>query len=184
MAELIDKNLLLRPFTKLDIPDIARFCNNSKIANNVRDFLPKPYSETDALDFINICSKEDPQTTFAIEYNNLFAGSIGLVPMNDVHRLSAEIGYWLGEPFHNKGIMTRSVKLITEYGFSKLNLIRIFSGIFEFNLASRRVLEKSGFKLESIAEKAIIKNGVICDEYRYVLINRKYKLKRGQSFYE
>ncbi|MBN2771394.1 MAG: GNAT family N-acetyltransferase [Spirochaetes bacterium] len=184
MPLLEDKNLLLRPFKKQDVPDIARFCNNSIITDNVRDFFPKPYSETDALDFIDICSKEDPQTTFAIEYDNLFAGSIGLVPKDDVHRLSAEIGYWLGEPFHNRGIMTHAVKLITEYGFSKLNIIRIFSGVFEFNLASRRVLEKSGFKLESIAEKAIIKNGVICDEYRYVLINSRYKLKNGQSFYE
>ncbi len=120
------------------------------------------------LDFYKMWQTENPQQSFAIEYNGEFAGSIGLVKQNDVYRLTAEIGYWLGEPFWGQGIATKAVKLIAEYGFSQLELIRIYSGVFDFNKASQRVLEKAGFTLECIVEKAVIKNENVCDEYGMV----------------
>ncbi|WP_425423923.1 GNAT family N-acetyltransferase [Sporocytophaga myxococcoides] len=86
------------------------------------------------------------------------AGCIGLVPQNDVHRISAELGYWIGEPYWEKGIATEAVNLITDYGFNQLNLIRLYRGIFDFNKASQKVLEKAGFKFECIFEKLKIKS--------------------------
>ncbi|MEJ5266097.1 MAG: GNAT family protein, partial [Bacteroidales bacterium] len=70
------------------------------------------------------------------------------------------------------GIATKAVRLITEYGFSTLGLVRIYTGVFDFNKASQRVLEKAGFNLEGIFEKSVFKNDKICDEYRYGLINK------------
>ena len=90
-----------------------------------------------------------------------------MVLQTDVYRLSAEIGYWIGEPYWGLGIATRAVELLTQYGFNQLGLVRIYSGVFDFNVPSRKVLEKAGFKLEGIFEKSIIKNGEIRDEYRY-----------------
>ena len=89
----------------------------------------------------------------------------------DVYRKSAEIGYWIGEPYWGKGIATEAAKLITAYGFEQLELLKIFSAVFDFNKASQRVLEKAGYKLEAIIEKAICKNHKLCDEYRYGCIN-------------
>jgi len=86
--------------------------------------------------------------------------------------LTAEIGYWIGEPYWSKGIATKAVRLITKYGFNKLELVRIYTGVFDYNKASQRVLEKAGFKLECIFEKSIFKNNQIYDEYRYGLINK------------
>ncbi len=170
--ELNDKEIILRPFKDSDAKSLAELCNNKKIWDNLRDYFPFPYTEENAVEFIKHCQKESPQQTFAIEFNGKFAGSIGLVKQTDVYRLSAEIGYLLGEPFWGKGIATKVVKLITEYGFSQLGLIRIYSGVFDFNKASQRVLEKAGFTLECIVEKAVIKNNKICDEYRYGLTNK------------
>lgn len=106
-----------------------------------------------------------------VEYEGALAGVVGLVPQTDVYRISAEIGYWLGESFWGKGIMTEAVKRMVDYGFNHLNLVRIFTGVFDFNKGSQRVLEKAGFQLECIFRKALIKNGVVCDEYRFAVIN-------------
>ena len=167
MIQLKKDPILLRGFSYNDQVRLAELCNNKKIWNNVRDFLPSPYSEQNALEFIQFCQKENPPTTFAIEYNGELAGCVGLVLQTDIYKLSAEIGYWIGEPYWGLGIATNAVELITDYGFNQLALIRIFSGVFDYNKASQRVLEKSGFQLEGIFKRSICKNGQICDEYRY-----------------
>ncbi|MCK9413985.1 MAG: GNAT family N-acetyltransferase [Prolixibacteraceae bacterium] len=167
MVELTTGSIRLRGFSDLDQVRLAKLCNNKKIWDNVRDLLPSPYTEQNALEFIRLCQQEVPTTTFAIEYNGELAGCIGLVKQTDVYRLGAELGYWIGEPYWGLGIATQAVELITLYGFNKLGLIRIYSGVFEFNAASQRVLEKSGFKLEGIFEKSVIKDGKILNEYRY-----------------
>lgn len=157
----------LRKFSPDDQVVVASLCNNKNIWDNVRDYFPSPYTEQDALEFIQTCQQEDPQTTFAIEYRGELAGCIGLIKKTDVYRLGAELGYWIGEPYQGLGIATEAVKMITEYGFGQLGLVRIYSCVFDFNKASQKVLEKAGFKLEGIFKKSIVKNGRICDEYRY-----------------
>jgi [ribosomal protein S5]-alanine N-acetyltransferase len=163
-------NLKLREFRDSDIPILAELCNNRKIWDNLRDIIPYPYTEKDAEYFIGLCRKENRQTTFGIEHNGEFTGCIGLVLQNDIYKLSAELGYWIGEPYWGRGIATSAVNKIVDYGFTKLDLVRIYSGIFAFNKASQRVLEKAGFQLEGIFRNSVYKNGTICDEYRYAKI--------------
>lgn len=177
--EIINKmlqceNIILRSLNDDDAPALAQLANNKKIWNNVRDILPHPYTPADAIFFINLTKQERPQVSFAIEYDGAFCGMIGLMLQKDVYRLTAEIGYWLGEPFWNKGIITKAVALVTGYAFNELGLIRIHTGIFEYNIASMKVLEKNGYKKEGVFEKSIIKNGEIWNEHRYA------KLKTGQ----
>ena len=167
MVEFAAGPVRLRGFSSLDGKLLATLCNNKNIWDNVRDLLPNPYSEQDAIEFIARCQKENPPGTFAIEYKGQLAGCVGLGLQNDVYKLTAEIGYWIGEPYWGLGIATKAVGLLTDYGFNQLGLVRIYSGVFDFNKASQRVLEKSGFKLEGIFEKSFIKNGKIGDEYRY-----------------
>ncbi|MCB0628356.1 MAG: GNAT family protein [Saprospiraceae bacterium] len=157
----------LRPPRMTDKTRLADLVNNRKIWNNVRDMLPHPYAESDAEFFIGTTFKEEPQKTFAIEYEGQLCGMTGLHPQEDVYRLSAELGYWIGEPYWGKGIASQAVALITQYGFDKLDLVRIYAGVFEYNTASMRVLEKNGFVKEGVLRKAIIKNGAIWDEHRF-----------------
>lgn len=171
-----DGKIILRKLTEEDAPALTALANNKKIFDNVRDLLPHPYTLDDAFFFINLIKDEQPQVSFAIEYDGAFCGMIGLIPQKDVYRLTAEIGYWLGEPFWNKGIITKAVALVTNYGFNVLGLIRIYTGIFEYNTGSMKVLEKNGYKKECIFEKSIIKNGKIINEHRYYIINKKYTL--------
>ena len=151
---LQDESIILRSLKDEDLPFLAAFANNKKIWMNVRDVLPYPYTPDDAIFFFNLIKDEQPQVSFAIEYEGAFCGMIGLMPQNDIYRLTAEIGYWLGEPFWNKGIITKAVAMITNYGFDKLGFIRIHTGVFEYNIASMKVLEKNGYKKDGIFEKA------------------------------
>ena len=105
--------------------------------------------------------------TFAIEYDRKFCGVIGLIGQSDVYKRTAEIGYWLGEPYWNKGIATVCVNLLTDYGFNQLDFIRIHTGVFEYNIGSMKVLSKNGYSKDGIFKKSILKNGQIFDEHRF-----------------
>ena len=129
----------------------------------------------DAEGFLAKFANQDPVTFFAIEYNGEHVGNISLLPGQDIYRKSAEIGYFIGEPYWNKGIVTTAVNMITEYGFNHLGLIRIHTGVFEYNTASQRVLEKCGFVKEGIFRKSVFKQNKIWDEVRYSKINPKFE---------
>jgi len=170
--ELGTKSVRIRPLQPDDSKKIAELANNRKIWLNVRDMFPHPFGESDAMKFIESKRLESPQTTFGITYNRDLTGAIGLVLQEDVYRYSAELGYWIGEPFWNNGIATNALRLMITYAFEKLQLKRLFAGVFEGNEASKKVLEKCGFEFEGIAQKAVFKNGLFLDEYRYVLLKR------------
>ncbi len=163
-------SVYIRPLRASDALPMASLLNNKKIWDNLRDYIPYPYHVDDASFFIHLTSTETPTKTFAIVADDAFCGVIGLVSQQDVHRKTAEIGYWLGEPFWGQGIASQAVALVTQYGFEQLELLRIYAGVFAYNHASKRVLEKNGYQLEGIARKALIKNNQVWDEYRYAIV--------------
>lgn len=165
--ELIDGKVRIRTLRYADREQLTKLANNKKIWLNVRDMFPHPYTFEDAEKFIDSVKQQDPQVTFAIEYDFKFVGAIGMVLQRDVYRFSAELGYWIGEPYWGKGITTRAVRLLCDYAFNKLNMEKLFAGVFQGNEGSKKVLEKCGFQLEGIARKAVFKNNKFLDEYRY-----------------
>jgi RimJ/RimL family protein N-acetyltransferase len=182
MINLNNENVTLREFTPNDKYRLVELANNPKISINLRDGFPNPYTLADAENFLEKFAKLETSHIFAIEYNGIYAGNIGLHKGTDVYRKSAEIGYFLGEPYWNLGIMTKAVNLICDYGFANLDIVRIHAGIFEFNPASMRVLEKCGFKREAVFEKAIVKNGIIYNEIRYAKLIDELALKNNITF--
>lgn len=161
------EKIILRSLVDNDKDELARLANNKRIWDNVRDLMPHPYTTENADFFINLTKQEKTPMTFAIEYDGQLCGVIGLVAQQDVHRKTAEIGYWIGEPYWNKGIATEAVKLITDYGFNELDLVRIHTGVFEYNTSSMKVLEKCGYKKDGVFEKAVLKNGQLWNEHRF-----------------
>ncbi len=167
ISMLKEGNIILRPFYTTDAGVLAGLLNNKKIWDNLRDYIPFPYSIDDAISFIKQTQKEDPQMSFAIEYDQQFCGAIGLTGQSDVYKRTAEIGYWLGEPYWNKGIATLSVKLLTDYALNELQFIRVHTGVFEYNVGSMKVLTKNGYTKDGVFRKSILKNGHVFDEYRF-----------------
>lgn len=159
---------ILRPFRVADSRSLAKHANNKKISDNLRDRFPHPYTENDAEWFINyVLSDNDPVKVFVIEINNEAAGTIGLVPDEDIFRLNTEIGYWLGEEHWGKGIMTSVIKATVNYAFETLPFKRIYATPFATSKASARALEKAGFFKEATIRNGVIKNNVIVDYHIY-----------------
>lgn len=153
----------------LDIAELfATYRNNQKIWDNGYDTVPNPFTIQDANEFITKQLTKNPAWRKLIYWNNQFVGEIGITPHQDVFRLGAEMGYFIGEPFWGKGIATEAIRLMVDYAFTTFDLIRIEAGVYDFNKPSMRVLEKNGFQLESIKRKAVIKNGQILDDYIWV----------------
>jgi ribosomal-protein-alanine N-acetyltransferase len=167
---LTDGIVTLRNLREDDKYRMAELANNEKIAINLRDAFPHPYTLSDAVQFISMCLGQVPVQVFAIEFNGEYVGNIGLHKQNDVYSKSAELGYFIGEPYWNMGITTRAVKLACDYGFRELDIVRIFSGVFEYNLPSQRVLEKCGFIKEAVLRSAVCKKGKIYNEIRYAKV--------------
>lgn len=155
------------------ISDIAKFANNKKIADNLRNIFPHPYTEENAQQFVRFCidTPESKQVNRAIVYDDKAVGVISLTLGEDVYAKSAEIGYWLGEPYWGKGIMTDAVKQACHIAFDQYNLARLFAAVYSYNKKSCKVLEKCGFEMEGVLKKSVFKNGQFFDSYMYGLVN-------------
>ncbi len=164
------QDFCIRHFTIEDAPSIAHYADNRKIWKNLRDLFPHPYSTEDARVFLSSISAAEPVTVFAIADEKEAIGSIGLMMQEDVHRFSAELGYWIGEPFWNRGIMSEVVRQFVDFSFEKFHLNRIFAEPYTINQASARVLEKAGFTLEGVMHANVYKDGKILDQYLYAKI--------------
>ncbi len=159
----------LRPFNPRDIESLMEYANNYKIAANLTNQFPHPYTRESGEAFITMATQHSPPTIFAIDINGKASGGIGLHPQTDIHIKNAELGYWLAEPFWGQGIMTRAVIQIVDYGFKNLDINRIFARPFGTNIASQKVLEKAGFVLEGEFKDTIYKNGEYLDELFYAV---------------
>jgi RimJ/RimL family protein N-acetyltransferase len=165
--EIILTKCQVRNWRLSDVKTVSRYANNFKIWLNLRDAFPHPYRQKDARNFIRRALSLEPQTMFAICLDQEAIGSIGFRLHQDVERVSAEIGYWLGEPFWNRGIMTDVLTALTEYAIDAHRLTRIFAVPFEWNLPSFRVLEKAEYVMEGRMKKSAIKNGRVIDQLLY-----------------
>ncbi|MDB5192612.1 MAG: family N-acetyltransferase [Segetibacter sp.] len=161
-------DVLIRPWKIEDAMELSSIANNKKIWLNVRDRFPHPYTVQNALEWINYTRKQTPLQNLAVMYKGALAGSVGVIPKEDVYCKSIEIGYFIGEPFWGKGIATRAVELLLEYVNEKYDVIRITAEVFEHNTPSMKVLQKNGFVLEGIRKRAVIKNNVIMDDHVWV----------------
>lgn len=146
-----------------------RHANNRHVWLTLRDQFPHPYTRADGEDWLAHIAQQEPVTSFAIVVAGEAAGGIGLAPQPDVHRRSAELGYWLGEAFWNRGIMTAAVRTFTTHAFDEYDLLRIFAGVFSTNPASMRVLEKAGYTREGILKKSVVKDGQVLDQVLYAV---------------
>lgn len=156
-----------------DAPALAYHANNPRIAAMMRDGFPSPYRDEDANRFITMATGPSRNLLLAVEVDGVAAGGIGIHPLEDVYCNTAEIGYWLAEPFWGQGIVTGAVRALLPIAFARQDIIRLQAGIFSGNRASMRVLEKCGFTREAVHHNAITKNGTVMDEVLYVRFREK-----------
>ena len=164
--QLILKQCIIRPWRLDDADSLARHANNRKVWIALRDLFPHPYTIEDAHAFLKSVSSE-PVTLFCVEANEAAVGEIGIRIGADVHRQTAELGYWLGEEFWGRGIVTEAVAALSDFSFRNFPLHRICAEVFANNPASVRVLEKAGFAFEARLKNNVIKDGEVLDSLLY-----------------
>jgi len=157
----------VRPWAETDVEALARHANNRKVSIHLRDRFPFPYTPEHARKFLEWLVQQDSVSVWAIEVDGEAAGGIGIEQKTDVERVSAEIGYWLGESCWGRGIVTEALRAVTAEAFRRFELRRIYALPFADNPASVRVLEKAGYVLEGRLRQSAIKDGQIRDQLLY-----------------
>ena len=161
---------VVRSWEMADLASLVAHANNRRIWINLRDRFPHPYTRHDGRTFLRATRGRNPETVFAIEVGGAAVGGIGFMLQHDVERMSSEIGYWLGEPFWGRGIVTEALVAVTAYAIEQHGLTRMFALPFANNVASCRVLEKAGYVLEARLRRSAIKDGTIVDQMQYAYI--------------
>ena len=163
-AVLLDLgDVRLRTLTEGDLPSMVEHANDDGVSRQLRDRFPHPYTMDDAQQFLAM-SRGGDAAIYAIEVDAAVVGGIGLHPGHDVHRLSAELGYWIGRRYWGRGILSRIVPAFVPLVARELGMKRVYAYVYETNPASARVLEKSGFELEGRLRRSVVKRGEVLDQ--------------------
>ena len=165
--QLVLQRCTIRPWQLDDADSLVKHANNRKIWLALRDRFPHPYSVDDAHEFLLTSVTEQRVTNFCIEVDGAAAGGIGFRLGQDVHRCTAEVGYWLGESFWGLGVMSEAVAAFADFCFTNFPLRRVYAEPFANNPASARILEKAGFVFEGRLKSNVVKNGQLLDSLLY-----------------
>ena len=172
VIEINGEGFVIRSWRTGDANDLSVNANNKKISKNMHEEFPHPYTLEDAKKYLAERIKEPKlRTSFAIVINNEVVGGIGIRLEEGINKKTADIGYWLAEKYWGKGIITKAIKLITNYGFDNLNLKRIEARVFPWNKGSQKALEKAGYVYEATLKKSAVKEGKTQDQLVYAKIN-------------
>ncbi|WP_317174162.1 GNAT family N-acetyltransferase [Nonlabens antarcticus] len=172
------ERLILNELSTEDIPLIVKNAVNPNISQFTQN-IPHPYEESDAIYWINRAHqgfKNGTNHVFAIRWKESgeFMGGIGLTLEKRFNR--AEVGYWIAEPFWNKGIMTEATKRIIQYGFADLKLNKITSSHLVENPASGKVMRKGGMQKEGILRQQVSKTDRYYDLVVYGILSKEFKM--------
>lgn len=150
---------------------LQRIADSKLVARILRDAFPHPYTLDDAVGFLNNVRQGKMGIVYGIFLNSgELVGVISLTPGRDVNRYSAEVGYFVGEQYWNRGYATEALMLVVNFAQYRHGFKRLFATVFDFNLASMRVLEKTGFKKEGIMKSSAVKDDKVIDEHLYGLV--------------
>ena len=159
-----------RSLRDTDAARLARHANDRQVWLHMRDQFPHPYTGEHAREFIADIRNQTPETAFAITVDDAPVGAIGVMLRDDVERCSAEVGYWLGEPYRGRGLATCALVGFTRYAFVAYDLERLYAVPFASNTAACRVLEKAGYLLEGRMRRSAVKDGTFQDQLLYAVL--------------
>jgi ribosomal-protein-alanine N-acetyltransferase len=154
----------IRPWAETDADSLQRHANNRHVSMHLRDRFPFPYEIEQARTFLGWIAKQPSPTVWAIEVTGEAVGGIGIELHTDVERVSAEIGYWLGEAMWGRGIATEALTAVTAEAFKRFDITRLYALPFADHAASVRVLEKAGYVREGHLRRSAIKDGKVRDQ--------------------
>lgn len=160
---------VLRAWQTDDLESLVANASHADVARGLRDRFPYPYTGDDGRAWLARAVDESDRA-WAIEIDGLAVGGISLHPGSDVHRHSAELGYWIGRRYWGRGIISAIVTRFSPVAMSAFRLHRLFATVYANNPASMRVLEKAGFAREGVQKSAVVKRGELLDLVVYARV--------------
>lgn len=162
---------LIHSYRDEDVEAIAPLANNPNVSRYMSERFPYPYTVSNAREWVSRCqNRAHEEDAFALEVRGKFAGGIGFQRLPAEHRFTAEIGYWLGEPYWERGIISTATRKFVQWLWDNTDFERIQAHTLAVNLRSQRVLERAGLERESIQRRAAFKNGEFHDCPAYVVL--------------
>ena len=160
---------LLRPWHADDLESLVANASHADVSRGLRDRFPYPYTGDDGRAWL-ARAVDDSDRSWAIEVDGVAVGGVSLHPGTDVHRHSAELGYWLGRRYWGRGLMGAIIAAFAPRAMGVFRLHRLYATVYANNPASMRVLEKAGFEREGVQKSAVVKRGELLDIVVYARV--------------
>ena len=160
---------VLRAWRSDDLDSLVANASHADVSRGLRDRFPYPYTGDDGRAWL-ARAVDEADRSWAIEIGGLAVGGVSLHPGSDVHRYSAELGYWIGRRFWGRGIVSAIVTRFAPEAMRAFRLHRLFAAVYANNPASMRVLEKAGFAREGVQKSAVVKRGELLDLIVYARV--------------
>ena len=168
--EIAAGDYLVRSWRPEDAESLSTHLDNSNVTSQLLARHPRPYTLERARAWIDLCALEADPVNFAIAAGREAIGGISLYLQRGARARSAEVGFWVAEPFWGRGVASAAVGAFVEYAFFRFDLMRVYANVFSGNAASVRVLEKTGFVYEGTMAKSVWKDGRSIDELVYAVV--------------
>lgn len=171
------ERLILRRFNLSDAPEVQRLAGDPQIADTTLN-IPHPYEDGMAEEWITNHLKQIEEgklsnMAITLKDSGQLIGAIGLHINPKFNH--AELGYWVGVPYWNKGYCTEAAKAMLKHGFEDLGLHRIFAHYFTTNPSSGKVMEKIGMKYEGLLRQHACKDDTFFDLKHYGILKSDWK---------
>lgn len=159
----------LRPYTWDMVDALTEAANDERIPRYMGDQFTHPYTTDDAETWIEMATKSDPPTQYAIFVNDALAGGLGGFPMSGEGTGHVEIGWWLSPQYWRQGVTTAAVRALVDEFLGQRGYMRLWAPVMRPNIASAKVAEAAGLTLEGVARSAYLKHGVRHDQLNYAI---------------
>jgi ribosomal-protein-alanine N-acetyltransferase len=175
MVTIETERLILRDYKQSDLEDMHRLWSDAKVMYYLDDMLTTNIEET--AKYLKIGLENADGRYFCIcDKSGTYMGSVGytitaITPFGKI----VHMGWMLLPEFSGRGLMTEAVKKMIEFAFAQDNCIRITTGCYSEHIASRRVIEKAGFRKEGERLKAALHDGIMKDRLDYAINKDEYK---------
>ena len=163
----------IRDYEPGDAPSLAENANNPNVAQFLREIFPSPYPVETAEWWVSEGWKGGKGFNQAIVVDEQCIGGIGVSFFEAEQRYNAELGYWIGETYWGKGIVSEAINQFTQDVFAHFDVRRLFSLVAPENIGSIKVLEKCGFVREGVLRQAMFLRGVFYDEIIYAKLRQE-----------
>jgi RimJ/RimL family protein N-acetyltransferase len=157
----------LRAWRASDAESLAQHANNERVWRNMSEAFPHPYTLEAARHWVARGHIDFGGDNWAIGLDDGAVGGCGLHQGTGGERCNVEIGYWLGEPYWGRGVVTQVARVLAEQAFARPEVSRVFAAVHADNPASMRVLQKNGFFREAELRQSAIKAGRVIDRVQW-----------------